>query len=378
MYMDEVRRNAYAAALLDSVTSESVVVDIGAGTGIFSLLACRYGARRVYAIEPDNAINLTREIAAANGYADRLTCIQSISTDVTLPERANVIISDIGGLLPLFKRHIPAIIDARNRFLAPGGALIAQQDYLRAAIVEAPDHYRNLTEPWSQDLFGLDLSAGWRLVANTWDSLPAKHMKLLTRPSILAVLDYRTIADSDVDAELAWTMDQPGVGHGAAVWFDRILADGIEILNEPGAPPEKISSVYGKAFFPWPNAVDLQPGDQVSFRLMADLVKEQYIWRWETTVHSDGRKQEVKAHFCQSSLHALPLSLESLGKRDAEYVCAPNEDVRIDAFILSRIDGHTSLGQIAYDLAANFPSQFNSWRDALSRVADVTVQYCER
>jgi type I protein arginine methyltransferase len=68
MYVNKARMDAYAAALRDAVTPNSVVLDIGAGTGIFALLACRYGARRVYAIEPDDAINLAREVAAANGY----------------------------------------------------------------------------------------------------------------------------------------------------------------------------------------------------------------------------------------------------------------------------------------------------------------------
>ena len=45
-------------------------------------------------------------------------------------------------MLPFFGQHIPAIIDARDRFLAPGGVLIAQQDHLRAAIIEAPEQLR--------------------------------------------------------------------------------------------------------------------------------------------------------------------------------------------------------------------------------------------
>jgi SAM-dependent methyltransferase len=380
MYMNKARLDAYAAALRQAVTPDSIVLDVGAGTGIFALLACRYGARRVYAVEPDDAINLARTLAAANGYSDRLTCIQSLSTKVTLPERADVIISDLSGLLPLFERHIPAIIDARDRFLAPDGTLITQQDHMRAAIIEAPDAYRKLTQPWSDNYLGLDLSAGWHLVANRLSSLPEKQqLKLLTRPSTLAVLDYRTIADSDMKGEVVWTMDQPGTGHGAAVWFDRIVADGIEISNEPSAPEAiNVSSVYGTAFFPWPNPVDLEPADQVSFRMKADLVKDGYIWRWETTIRTAERKQDIKAHFRQSSLYGHPLLLESLKKREAEYIPALNEDARIDLFILSKIDGQSSLRQIAHALAANFPLRFNGWQDALSRVGDVTGQYGER
>ena len=365
--------DAYAIVLRKTVTPNSVVLDIGAGTGIFALLACRYGARRVYAIEPGDAINLAREMSAGNGYSGRLVCIQSLSTKVVLPEKADIIISDLGGLLPLFGRHIPTIIDARERFLAPGGALIAQQDYLRAAVIEASEQYGNLTKPWSETLLGINLSAGWRLVANSWTPLRDEHAKLLMRPLTLAVLDYRKISDSDVDSELAWTMDGSGKGHGVAVWFDRIVADGITISNEPGAPEAiNVSDIYGQAFFPWPNTIQLEPGDRIFFRIKANLVKEEYVWQWQTTIRTGKR---IKARFRQSSLNGYPLSLESLEKREAKCVPAPNEDAQINAFILSRVDGHTSLGQIAHALAANFPARFNSWQDALSHVGDVTVQY---
>jgi protein arginine N-methyltransferase 1 len=376
MYIDEVRRGAYATALRNAVTPESIVLDIGAGTGIFALLACSFGARRVYAVEPNDAIHLAREIAAANGYADRVTCIQALSTKVNLPERVDVIISDIGGLLPLFGHHISAIMDARERHLVPGGLLIAQQDRLRGAVVEARDTYHKLMKPWCEKLSGLDLSAGRRLVANTWGSLCEKEAKLLTQPSTLAVIDYRTITESKMSGNLTWTMQHAGTGHGVAVWFDRTVADGIELSNEPGAGTA--ADTYGSAWFPWPESIDLVPGDQVSFQLRADLLDEQYIWRWETIINACGDTQDIKANFCQSSLKGLPFSLASLKERESEYVPAPTEDARIDAFILSKIDGHSSLREIAKAVAAKFPSRFKGWEDALSHVGDLTARDAER
>ena len=63
MIADEVRMGAFVRALRQAVKPGAVVIDIGTGTGIFALLACRFGARRVYAIEPSDAIQVAREIA---------------------------------------------------------------------------------------------------------------------------------------------------------------------------------------------------------------------------------------------------------------------------------------------------------------------------
>src|SRR5438128_2452160 len=79
---------AYESAIRQVVRPGSVVVDIGTGSGILALMACRSGARKVFAIEPADVIQLAREIARANGYADRIEFIQSHSTAATLPERA--------------------------------------------------------------------------------------------------------------------------------------------------------------------------------------------------------------------------------------------------------------------------------------------------
>ena len=112
----------------------SIVVDIGTGTGVMSLLACRFGAGRVYAIEPDDAILVARENAVANGMAERIEFIQELSTKVSLPEKADVIVSDLHGVLPLLTRHLPSIIHARTNFCGPNAVLIPQRETLWLAL----------------------------------------------------------------------------------------------------------------------------------------------------------------------------------------------------------------------------------------------------
>ena len=161
------RMEAYTAALRRTVTPDSVVMDLGCGPGVFASPRVQVGARRVYAVEPENIVGLAREAAAANGFSDRIEFFEKLSTEITLPEPATIIISDLRGVLPWFEQNIPSIIDARKRLLARGGVLIPQRDVLWAAVVEAPEQYEELVGPW-QNQFDLDLSAATRLVTNTW------------------------------------------------------------------------------------------------------------------------------------------------------------------------------------------------------------------
>src|SRR4030081_2694886 len=88
MIGDRVRVEAYSRALRSVIRPGSVVVDIGTGPGIFAVLACQLGARRVFAIEANPVIQVAREIAVANHCADKIEFFEDISTNVKLPALA--------------------------------------------------------------------------------------------------------------------------------------------------------------------------------------------------------------------------------------------------------------------------------------------------
>ena len=62
---DEARIRAFEAALNETVKPHHVVLDLGAGTGILGLLACRAGARHVYSIDSGGIIQVARDISRA-------------------------------------------------------------------------------------------------------------------------------------------------------------------------------------------------------------------------------------------------------------------------------------------------------------------------
>jgi len=371
MIGDRVRMDAYARALRQAVRPGCVVVDLGTGTGIFAVLACRYGARRVYAIESSEIIDVAREIAAANACADRIQFLQGVSLDLTLQERADVVISDLRGVLPFFGKHIPAVADARGRFLKPGGTLIPRQDRLWAAVAETPELYGKLDEPWTKNLYGLDLGACRQMVMNSSLKGRVPPEQLLCEPACGPALDYDTVENPNLHCEWNWQARRAGTGHGLLVWFDTTLAEGVEFSNAPQHP----ELIYGSAFFPWSEPVPVLPGDRVGVTLQADLVGDDYIWRWETCVR-EAEPGQAKARFRQSTFFGAALSPAHLRKHSADYIPALDENGEIDEFILTRMDGRASQEEIARGVAQRFPVQFTRWEDALARVGELSQKYC--
>jgi SAM-dependent methyltransferase len=117
---DQSRVAAYAHAIAESVRRGDVVVDLGSGTGILGLLACRAGAKRVYSIEQTGMIEVARAICASNGFDDRVTFLNGHSRGVELPEKADVVVSDQVGYFGFDADAIEILADARERFLKPG------------------------------------------------------------------------------------------------------------------------------------------------------------------------------------------------------------------------------------------------------------------
>lgn len=371
MIRDKVRMEAYTRALKRAIKPGCTVLDLGAGTGIFSLLACQYGAGKVYAIEPNDSLILAKKFARVNGFEDRIEFFQKMSTEVELDQKADVIIADLRGALPFSGRSIESMIDARERMLAPGGQVIPKADTLYVAVYTSAQSYHGIENPWLKNEYALDLSAGLRFVTDNWTAHTGTESKLLTDFQPWGVIDYRIVSQADVRGQVDLVAHSAGTAHGICVWFDAELADGIGFTNAPDAPP----TVYGSAQFPWPKPVEMAPGDRVSLQIETRKVGSRYLWRWHSSVFSGRADEKPSTVFSQSTFNAQLISPQTLHRSAENSKPVLTEKGQIQFQVLGMMDGNHSLKEIAQELHRRYPLKFTSVAEALSKVTEITMRF---
>jgi len=365
MISDAGRFGSYAKAIARAVRPGDTVAEIGCGPGVFSLLACRAGARRVFAIESEHCIHFARQLSAANGFTDRIEFFQSDSRKTELPERVNVIISDLRGVLPLHGNAIQAIEDARQRFLAPGGIMIPQRDALKAAVIDADKFYSRLTSPWQKLVPEVDLSPALLPALNQLYSSTFKNDQLLTLAQNWGLLDYTVGAAIRLVAELDFHAEREATAHGLCLWFETNLFEGIGYSSGP----EAAGTVHGQLFLPWVEPVPLEKGQSIQIKLHADPVGQDYTWRWETRISATANTAEL--NFQQSSFQGEHFSPQLLRRAAADYVPVLTEAGQADLWMLKRMDGSASLQIIAQSAAERFPRHYSSSHEAFLRAAEL-------
>ncbi len=353
MMADTARMRAYRDALAASIRPGATVLDLGAGTGILSLLACQLGAGKVYAVEPSDALVVARELAQANRCAERIEFLQAASFDVQLPARADVLVSDLRGVLPLHGRHLPAIVDARRRLLAPGGVQIPARDRVRVQLVADAPLHEDGVRIWREGMFGLDLRGALRWTAHQMHKADLSQSALLGEPRTLFDLDYTRVESANVRGAAAWTVANDHVAHGLGAWFDSELVDGVSYSSAPDQP----RGIYGQMFFPFQEALRLAKGDAVAVEIAAHLIAGDYVWQWHTTVRD--RTGQVRSQYRQSSFQGIPVNPARLDRRAGACAATLGSEGRAAALALSLME-QRSVEDIARELVSRFPDAFGS------------------
>lgn len=372
MILDQRRTEPFVQALLRAVKAGDTVLDIGTSTGYFAFLAVQAGAERVYAVEPDDSIEVARRCAKSIPGAERIQWIQGFTTDLDLPEQVDVVIGDLHGVVPFYTANIVSMIDARKRHLKPGGQIIPSRDHLFLIPANAPDEYQNLEEPWVKNKFGFDFSPARQFVANTWWRINGKQIddeRLLAPAKCWGTVDYATVESTDLEATLEFVIERSDTMHGYYMWFDGEMAEGLGYSNAPNLP----ELVYGRAFLPLEQAVAVVGGDKVTVRCSANLVRGDYVFRWDT--HICDANGGLKGEFRQSTFKSTVIVPEKLQKAAADYVPTLNEDGQVLRFFLEQITETKSVESIAQAVSIAFPTKYPTPLSAMQETVRMAQKY---
>lgn len=362
---DAPRVAAYLAALKAAVRPGDHVADVGAGFGFFAVAAARLGAARVYAIEPNDAIDHGPRLAAQHGVADRIVFLQG-RADAFRPERpVDVLIEDLRGALPTHGRRLDQLADLAGTWTSAATRWLTVRDRLMVVPCDVPaDDQR--AEGGDADPIGPDLSAVRQVARATWSRVAAADLAPLGPAVPCITVVPGTTRSRDVRGRARTNVVRDGAIDALGVWCDAELAGGAGFSSGPGTAP----SIHGCVRFPLPAPLPVRAGDEVemTLALMPDGVDG--IWRWRAEVRRDGA---IMAAADATDLAARLLSTTRRARRAPGHVPQAGMRLALERALLEAIDGRASLQEIAATVHARFPGRFADAAAALAWVAEAAA-----
>ncbi|RPA66618.1 methyltransferase domain-containing protein [Cyclobacteriaceae bacterium YHN15] len=273
MLNDFHRTKSFQEAILKTVKKGDIVLEIGMGTGILSATAALAGAKHVYAIErTHNMPKFARKFFEKNGVLEKITILEGDSINIDLPEKADVLISEIIGNDPLGEDILRTFQDAVRRFLKPKAKLIPETLKIFGLPVSIPSELidKYIFEPetilrWEK-LYNLNFSSFVDFSQNQnhsafFNTYETRYWPFLTEPILLFEIDLNNCIDDEITSKIKTIAIKEGVLNGIIVFFDLGLADGVYFSIHP-EKATAANSWYSKVWIPG-KSLDLLSGDVI-------------------------------------------------------------------------------------------------------------------
>lgn len=239
MLNDQARNDAFEMAIRQAVEArgpDARVLDIGAGSGLLSMMAARAGAKNVVCCESVGVIAQTAEkIVAANGYADRVRVIAKSSGKLVVGEdiddRADILISEILSSDLLSEHVLSTFEDAHARLVREDATIVPRAVTARGCLIESDvlAKYAFVNSVSGFDVSPFTALAAQRLPVHgkvtAWRRLSGDHD--------LVHIDLTAKRHEAGTSRISISVTADGVAVGVMQWMRVDVAEGIEFVNSP-------------------------------------------------------------------------------------------------------------------------------------------------
>ncbi|MBB3166315.1 tetratricopeptide repeat protein [Rhizobium laguerreae] len=263
MLNDVPRNEAFEAAITKAVAAHGTsaqILDIGAGSGLLSMMAARAGATNIVTCEAVPVIaDTAKRIVAQNGFSARIAVINKMSTDLVIGEdmenRADILVSEILSSDLLAEEVLNTFEDAHTRLISDEATIIPRAATAVGCLVES-----SVLSKYSfvDEVSGFDVSEFSALAANR---LPVHgtmtEWKRLSSDIELLTIDLTRPKHSEEIRILDIPIISDGVATGVVQWMKIDLAEGIEFANHPD---DYSDGGWLQVLHPFPKPINVQAG----------------------------------------------------------------------------------------------------------------------
>lgn len=234
MMLDGVRNDAYRAAL-GQLKSDDLVLEIGAGCGLLSMMAADAGSNAVYGCEVNRHIgSAANRIVADNGYAGRVHVIDKdcrrLAMGEDLPRKADVVLFELFDCGLIGEGILHFLAYAREHLVGPDARYVPCGARLRAMLIEsrldrAAGVDVNLLNPFCFTPSYMNVDAS-RL-----------RYRALSEPFDLFSFDFATATPEPQEVRILSAATSAGTAGAVLFWFDLQMDEQRWLSNAPQAQP---------------------------------------------------------------------------------------------------------------------------------------------
>jgi amino acid adenylation domain-containing protein/non-ribosomal peptide synthase protein (TIGR01720 family) len=235
MTHDERRNRSYRVAINRLVTGQTIV-DIGTGAdAILARFCVEAGAERVYAIEMiEEAYNSAKNLITSLGMHDKIILIHGDSTEVHLPEKVDVCVSELIGTIGS-SEGVAVILNDARRFLKDDGIMIPYRSTTRIAAVSLPEElavrprFTELSKHYTEKIFQ---SVGYPFdIRVCIKNFPKEN--IVSESQVFEDLDFTDYVQPEYQSEITLTITKNCRLDGFLLWLNLypIQDELIDVLN---------------------------------------------------------------------------------------------------------------------------------------------------